>query len=350
MNQVKLEEKKLESKNETIRENGMLFLLAISPIVIGFFYYMMVQVPVIGMVWMYVAPFTVLYYWGWVATVFRSRFKGFLKTMVWMNGLGLITLALYIWQFGLLKEGEQISVLAVLSQLYTVSLGFITTWIGIVLDGSTSIETEIMSIGASIVTELVSILLMIGAAVIGYFVAENQELRDRIVDLENQLSAISRKEQEIERLKAVIKDLEEKLSTLSKGRNWKKAVNQNVLKSMGVSAQTLCYAVKGYSVKEIVQELNDEVTERTVYRALSVKEDTDLQRITTILHQFKEVFDSHDVMKDDVLKWFTELRVKKLRLVTRDELIKYFGEETLNVARRDAYVQGEYYNVKNIEL
>ena len=182
------------------------------------------------------------------------------------------------------------------------------------------------------------------------FVAENQELRDRIVDLENQLSAISRKEQEIERLKAVIKDLEEKLSTLSKGRNWKKAVNQNVLKSMGVSAQTLCYAVKGYSVKEIVQELNDEVTERTVYRALSVKEDTDLQRITTILHQFKEVFDSHDVTEDDVLKWFTGLRVKKLRLVTRDELIKYFGEETLNVARRDAYVQGEYYNVKNIEL
>ena len=149
------------------------------------------------------------------------------------------------------------------------------------------------------------------------FVAENQELRDRIVDLENQLSAISRKEQEIERLKAVIKDLEEKLSTLSKGRNWKKAVNQNVLKSMGVSAQTLCYAVKGYSVKEIVQELNDEVTERTVYRALSVKEDTDLQRITTILHQFKEVFDSHDVTEDYVLKWFHALRTKKLGYVTK---------------------------------
>lgn len=182
------------------------------------------------------------------------------------------------------------------------------------------------------------------------FVAENQELRDRIVDLENQLSAISRKEQEIERLKAVIKDLEEKLSTLSKGRNWKKAVNQNVLKSMGVSAQALCYAVKGCSVKEIVQELNDEVTERTVYRALSVKEDTDLQRITTILHQFKEVFDSHDVTEDDVLKWFTGLRVKKLRLVTRAEVIRHFGEEALNIAVRDAYVQGEYYNVKNIEL
>lgn len=182
------------------------------------------------------------------------------------------------------------------------------------------------------------------------FVVENQELRDKIVDLENQLSAISRKEQEIERLKAVIKDLEEKLSTLSKGRNWKKAVNQNVLKSMGVSAQALCHAVKGCSVKEIVQELNDEVTERTVYRALSVKEDSDLQRITTILHQFKEVFDSHDVTEDDVLKWFTGLRVKKLRLVTRAEVIRHFGEEALNIAGRDAYVQGEYYDMRGVRV
>lgn len=182
------------------------------------------------------------------------------------------------------------------------------------------------------------------------FVAENQELRDKIVDLENQLSAISRKEQEIERLKAVIRELEERLSTLAKGRNWKKAVHQNIAKSMGVSAQALCYAVKGYSVKEIVQELNDEVTERTVYRALSVKEDSDLQRITTILHQFKEVFDSHDVTEDDVLKWFTGLRVKKLRLVTRDELIKYFGEEALNIAGRDAYVQGEYYDMRGVRV
>lgn len=127
---------------------------------------------------MYAAPFTVLYYWGWVATVFRSRFKGFFQTMIWMNGLGFVTFILYIWQFGLLEEGEQISILAVLSQLYTISLGFITTWIGIVLDGSASIETEVMSVAASIITELVSVLLMIVAAGIGYFVGENQEKRN----------------------------------------------------------------------------------------------------------------------------------------------------------------------------
>ena len=182
------------------------------------------------------------------------------------------------------------------------------------------------------------------------FSAENQSLKDEITDLKNQLSVANQKVQETERLKAVIRDLEEKLSILTKGCNWKTAVNQNVLKSMGVSAQALCYAVKGYSVKEIVQELNDEVTERTVYRALSVKEDADLQRITTILHQFREIFDSHNVTEDDVLKWFTELRVRKLRLVTKAEVIRRFGEEALDISRKDTYVCGEYYDMRGIRV
>lgn len=174
MDGIELEEKKLESKNDTIQEKGMLILLAVSPIVIGFFYFVMMQLPVIGMVWMYAAPFTVLYYWGWVATVFRSHFKRFFKTMVWMNGLGIVTFLLYIWQFVLLKEGEQISVFAILSQLYTISLGFLTAWIGIVVDGSGSIDSETMSVTASVVTELAAILLMIIASAIGYFIEENR--------------------------------------------------------------------------------------------------------------------------------------------------------------------------------
>lgn len=175
IHRIELEEKKLESKNDTIQEKGMLILLAVSPIVIGFFYYVMVQLPVIGMIWMYAAPFTVLYYWGWVATVFRSHFKSFFKTMVWMNGLGIVMFLLYIWQFVLLKEGEQISVVAVLSQLYTISLGFITTWIGIVLDKGSSLDMETMSVAASVIIEVVSVLLMIAAAAIGYLAEENRD-------------------------------------------------------------------------------------------------------------------------------------------------------------------------------
>ena len=173
-------------------------------------------------------------------------------------------------------------------------------------------------------------------------IEENQKLKEEIAVLKKQLSDADRKEQ-------VIEDLEEKLSILTKGRNWRAAVNQNIAKSMGVSAQALCYAVKGYSVKEIVEELNDEVTERTVYRALSVKNDTDLQRITTIFHQFKEVFESHNVTEDDVLEWFTKMRIRKLRLVAREDVIQCFGEKVLDRVRKDTYVQGEYYDIRRLK-
>lgn len=165
----------MESKNDVIRENGMLLLLAVSPVVIGFFYYVVVQLPVIGTIWMYAAPFTVLYYWGWVATVFRSHFQSFLKTMVWMNLLGVVLYVLYIWQYALIEESAQIPVLAILSQLYTVSLEFITMWIGIFLDGKSSIDTETLSVTASVITETVALLLMIAASAIGYFTWKNQE-------------------------------------------------------------------------------------------------------------------------------------------------------------------------------
>ncbi len=189
----------MESKNDTIQEKGMLILLAVSPIVIGFFYYVMVQLPVIGMIWMYAAPFTVLYYWGWVATVFRSHFKSFFKTMFWMNGLGIVMFLLYIWQFVLLKEGEQISVIAVFSQLYTISLGFITTWIGVVLDKGSSLDMQTISVTASVIIEVVSILLMIGAAAIGYFIEENREKK-------KMESASLTEEQRIEEVEAVFSD------------------------------------------------------------------------------------------------------------------------------------------------
>ena len=88
----------------------------------------------------------------------------------------------------------------------------------------------------------------------------------------------------------------------------------------------MCYAVKGCSVREIVEKLDNEVTERTVYRAISVKADTDLQRITTIFRQYREVFDSHNVTEEDVMKWYDALRDKKLRRVARAKKVQYEEE------------------------
>lgn len=155
---------------------------------------------------------------------------------------------------------------------------------------------------------------------------EKKELKKEIADLKEQLSIADKREQEIERLNGVIVDLEEKLSVIKKGRNWEAAVNQNIAKSMEISAHALCYAVKGCSVKEIVEKLDDIVTERTVYRAISVKEDTDLQRITTILHQYRYIFESHEITEDEVLKWFEAVRAKKRGRIAKATVVQNYDE------------------------
>ena len=52
----------MENNYDDLREKGMLVLLAVSPIIIGFFYWVMTALPVIGKIWIYAAPFTVLYF------------------------------------------------------------------------------------------------------------------------------------------------------------------------------------------------------------------------------------------------------------------------------------------------
>jgi len=168
-----------------------------------------------------------------------------------------------------------------------------------------------------------------------------QELKEKLVVAEEKALKTNELEEKI-------RDLEETLSIVTKGLNWKEAVNQNVLKSYRVTAHILCYAVKGYPAGRIAEEFHAEVAERTVYRAISVREDTDFKRITTILHQFPEIFDSHGVKEPEVLEWFQTQRIKKLKLLSENDVIEGYGRDMLSHIQPDTFVPG-YYHRKDAE-
>lgn len=131
--------------------------------------------------------------------------------------------------------------------------------------------------------------------------AENEELRKKLKN--------------IEELNARIRELERELALVAKGHNWKKAVDKNVLRSHKKSAYMLCYAVQGYKVREIAQVLykehNIDVTERTVYRSLSVKEADDYERLISLYSEFPEIFDEYGISKKQIKLWYTSMRTKK---------------------------------------
>lgn len=163
----------LEIKNDNIRERGMLILLGVSPLIIGFFYNVMLQIPVIGSIWMYAAPFTLLYYWGWVGNVFQSRIKKAAKAVLLGNLAGLVCLLIFIWQCLLVSEENINSFLYILSQMFTLPLGFITMWIGLVIEGN----TEMLEISrfTMVCTQVCGLLLMLVAFTVGFYYSKNKE-------------------------------------------------------------------------------------------------------------------------------------------------------------------------------
>lgn len=175
---------------------------------------------------------------------------------------------------------------------------------------------------------------------------ENNALKDENRNLKEQLS-------EIGRLKSVIKDYEEQMYILTKGQDWKETVTPSVWKSYRVSAEILCYAVKGYTAKEIIKALYEgggmTVSSKRVNQVLSVKEDKDLLRIRTVFHLVPDVFKEQGVADRDVWKWFSETRIKKLKLLDKKEAEKRVGAEVLDGMNPDPYVTGEFYDVSGMQ-
>lgn len=162
----------MENKYDNLREKGMLCLLAFSPVVIGFFYYVMIQIPVIGTIWMYAAPFTVLYYWGWVGTVFYGKIKQPWKGILLGNLAGIISFLLFIWQAAAVSPEARSFVLNSLSQMFTLPLGFITMWIGLVIEGTSDFQTA--SDFTVICAQVAGLLFMLVAFSVGYVYSINK--------------------------------------------------------------------------------------------------------------------------------------------------------------------------------
>ena len=173
----------------------------------------------------------------------------------------------------------------------------------------------------------------------------NKTLKEASKSLKEQLHENSR-------LEAVLRDYEEKMFLLTKGQAWEKGISQDVLNRYRVSAEILCYAIEGNSVKDIIRKLSQgggiSVTTRRVNSVLSVKEDKDLLRVKAVFHQFPDAFRKHGISEEDMLEWFSKERIKKLQLVSKSEMEKRIGREALESMKPDPYVTGEFYDVREL--
>ena len=181
---------------------------------------------------------------------------------------------------------------------------------------------------------------------------ENKALKEANKTLKEASKSLKEQLHENSRLEAVLRDYEEKMFLLTKGQAWEKGISQDVLNRYMVSAEILCYAIEGNSVKDIIRKLSQgggiSVTTRRVNSVLSVKEDKDLLRVKAVFHQFPDAFRKHGISEEEMLEWFSKERIKKLQLVSKSEMEKRIGRETLDSMKPDPYVTGEFYDVREL--
>ena len=181
---------------------------------------------------------------------------------------------------------------------------------------------------------------------------ENKALKEANEALKEENKSMKEQLYENGQLEAVLRDCKEKLFILTRGQDWERGISQDVLNRYRVSAEILCCAMEGGSVKDIVRKLSQgggiSVTTRRVNSVLSVKEDKDLLRVKAVFHQFPDAFRKHGISEEDMLEWFSKERIKKLQLVSKSEMEKRIGREALESMKPDPYVTGEFYDVREL--
>lgn len=181
---------------------------------------------------------------------------------------------------------------------------------------------------------------------------ENKALKEANEALKEENRSMKEQLYENGQLEAVLRDCKEKLFILTRGQDWERGISQDVLNRYRVSAEILCCAIEGGSVKDIIRKLSQgggiSVTTRRVNSVLSVKEDKDLLRVKAVFHQFPDAFRKHGISEEDMLEWFSKERIKKLQLVSKSEMEKRIGREALESMKPDPYVTGEFYDVREL--
>jgi len=96
-----------------------LVLLTFVPILVGYAINLMFFIPVIGILAFYILPLMVLAFWFWLGGQYAKTNWGMAKAVLIGSGTGILSLALYLWQFVMQSDETRNLPLAAFSQMYS---------------------------------------------------------------------------------------------------------------------------------------------------------------------------------------------------------------------------------------
>jgi hypothetical protein len=152
-------------QGDTMKKTNLL-LMVLSPILIGLlFNNFLLFIPLV----IYAAPFLMIAYWFWVGTKFTENIMNPIKAIVVANAIGIMSLALYYWQFIIVADKERNLILAGFSQMFTAPLSYLTARSGVIFEQTPNEITQVTFLAM----QVTGLILMIIVFSSGYFFKKN---------------------------------------------------------------------------------------------------------------------------------------------------------------------------------
>ncbi len=141
-----------------------LWLLAFSPVLIGYLFNLTALIPGFFIMLSYLMPIAMIVYWFWVGRKFAAFHQTPFMAILLGNIFGIISVGVYYWQFVLLTNQARTFVLAAFSQQFTSPLIMITVRIGRLFEAAPDTVTQ-TTLNAS---QAIGLLLMLIVFSAGY--------------------------------------------------------------------------------------------------------------------------------------------------------------------------------------
>ncbi len=134
-----------------------LLIMVVSPVLLGvLFNNFLVLIPL----FIFVAPFLMIIYWFFAGSKFAENNVSPVKAVLMANSIGIISLALYYWQFTIVSDAKRSLLIAGFSQMFSAPLSYLSAVIGFLFTDATD---EI-----SLVMQVIGLILMIIVFLSGY--------------------------------------------------------------------------------------------------------------------------------------------------------------------------------------
>lgn len=160
----------------------VLILLTFVPILVGYLINSTVLVPVLGIFMLYVVPLLVLVFWFFLGSMYSKTDWNAAVSILIGSATGVLSLALYLWQFLLESDETRNMFLAALSQMYSAST---PTYLTVKL--AMLFETQPNFIGSATYTamQVIAVILMAAIFTAGYFWGRKRQMKEESIPAAN---------------------------------------------------------------------------------------------------------------------------------------------------------------------